>query len=83
MLLFCPAESLGKCSPFLAFIANYTIPYNYMFLRSDDGTPYFIVTKIVGGNKVLYPIGVIMLFVIYIFAFYGIYFLCTKKSRKA
>ena len=65
----------------LAFIANYTIPYNYMFLRSDDGTPYFIVTKLVNGNKVLYPIGVIMLFVIYIFVFYGIYYLITKKRK--
>ena len=66
----------------LAFIADYTIPYNYMFLRSDDGTPYFIVTKIVNGNKVLYPIGVILLFVIYVALFYGIYYLITEKRAK-
>ena len=65
----------------LAFIANAVIPYNYMFLRSDDGTPYFIVTKIVKGNKVLYPIGVILLFVIYVMVFYGIYYLITKKKK--
>ena len=66
----------------LAFIANAIIPYNYMFLRSDDGTPYFIITKLVNGNKVLYPIGVITLFVIYVFAFYGIYYLITKKKAR-
>lgn len=67
----------------LAFIANAIIPYNYMFLRSDDGTPYFIVTKIVNGNKILYPIGVILLFVLYVGIFYLIYYLFTKKTKKA
>ena len=54
-----------------------------MFLRSDDGTPYFIVTKLVNGNKLLYPIGVIVLFIIYIAIFYGIYYLITKKNKKS
>ena len=66
----------------LAFIANYIIPYNYMFLRRDDGTPYIMITKLVNGNKVLYPIGVILLFVLYIFVFYCIYYLITKKKAK-
>lgn len=66
----------------LAFIANALIPYNYMFLRSDDGTPYFIITKLVNGNKVLYPIGVILLFVLYVFIFYLIYYLIKKKTNK-
>ena len=65
----------------LAFIANAAIPYNYMFLRSDDGTPYFIITKIVGGNKVLYPIGVILLFVLYVAIFYFIYYLIKNKKK--
>ena len=67
----------------LAFIANALIPYNYMFLRSDDGTPYFIITKLVNGNKVLYPIGVILLFVLYVFIFYLIYYLIKKKTNKS
>ena len=71
------------CFIVFAFIANAIIPYNYMFLRSDDGTPYFIVTKLVNGNKVLYPIGVILLFIIYIAIFYGIYYLITKKNKKS
>ncbi len=66
----------------LAFIANALIPYNYMFLRSDDGTPYFIITRLVKGNKVLYPIGVILLFVLYVFVFYLIYYLIKKKTNK-
>ena len=66
----------------LAFIANALIPYNYMFLRSDDGTPYFIITRLVNGNKVLYPIGVILLFVLYVFVFYLIYYLIKKKTNK-
>ncbi len=65
----------------LAFIANKLIPYNYMFLSRDDGTPYVIITKIVNGNKVLYPIGVILLFVIYVFVFYGAYFLIKKLKK--
>lgn len=67
----------------LAFIANALIPYNYMFLRSDDGTPYFIITRLVNGNKVLYPIGVILLFVLYVFVFYLIYYLIKKKTNKS
>ena len=67
----------------LAFIANAIIPYNYMFLRSDDGTPYFIITKIVNGNKVLYPIGVILLFVLYVTIFYLVYYLFKNKKKKA
>ena len=66
----------------LAFIADYTIPYNYMFLVRDDGTPYVMITKLVNGNKLLYPIGVIFLFVLYIVVFYGIYYLIKKMHKK-
>ncbi len=55
---------------------------NYMFLMSDDGTPYFIVTAMVGGNKVLYPIVVMILFVIYMSLFYGVYFLIRHLYAK-
>ena len=48
---------------------------NYMFLMADDGTPYTIVTAMTGGNKVLYPIVVILLLVVYMAIFYGVCFL--------
>ena len=65
----------------VALIANKLLDYNYMFLRRDDGTPYSMLTKLVNGSPVLYPIGVILLFVIYMAAFYGI--LYAIRRRKA
>lgn len=55
-----------------AFIANKLLDYNYMFLRSDDGTPYSMLTKLVGGDKTLYALGVVVIFVLYMAAFYGV-----------
>lgn len=66
----------------LALIANLTIPYNYMFLMNHDGTPYVIFYNMVNGNKVLYPIIVVGLFLIYIAVFYWIYFLITNRKKK-
>ena len=66
----------------LALIANKVIDYNYMFLRRGDGTPYDIFYNLVNGNKILYPMIVILLFVLYIIVFYYIYFLCTKRKNK-
>lgn len=66
----------------LAFIANALVDYNYMFLVRGDGTPYELVYSLVGGNAVLYPIGVILLFILYILAFYGVYFLIQSKRAK-
>ncbi len=68
--------------------ANLTIPYedhscNYMFLMRGDGTPYDILYNLVGGNPVIYPILVVLLFVLYISAFYFVYFLIEKKRRPA
>ncbi len=69
----------------MASIANAATGYNYMFLVRDDGTPYSILYNLVNGNKILYPMMVIVLFLIYIAAFYGIYILVMKKlnERKA
>ncbi len=64
-----------------AFTVNKIIDYNYMFLVRGDGTPYDILYNLVGGHPVFYPLCVVLLFVIYIFAFYGIYFLCDKKAK--
>lgn len=66
-----------------AYIVNRIIDYNYMFLMRGDGTPYDILYNLLGGNQILYPIGVVALFLIYILAFYMVYFLIKKcqKSR--
>ena len=65
-----------------AYIVNLLVDYNYMFLMNHDGTPYQIVYDLVGGHPVLYPLSVVALFVIYIVAFYGVYYAVTKKSEK-
>jgi uncharacterized membrane protein YwaF len=63
-----------------AYIANMAIDYNYMFLMRGDGTPYDILYNLVGGHPVAYPVGVVVLFLLYITGFYGIYYLVTKKK---
>ncbi len=65
-----------------AYIANLIIDYNYMFLMRSDGTPYEILYQLVGGNPVLYPLGVVSLFLLYILAFYGVYYLIVDMLAK-
>ena len=65
-----------------AYIANITLDYNYMFLMRGDGTPYDIVFNLVGGNPIVYPISVVLLFFIYITAFYFVYYLIAGKRRE-
>ena len=65
----------------LAMIANELIPYNYMFLKSHDGTPYSIFYDMVGGNPILYPIMVVGAFVIWIFGFYGVKWLVDRVRK--
>ena len=68
----------------VAYVADVLIPYNYnyMFLMRGDGTPYDLLYNLVNGNKVLYPLGVVLLFLIYISLFYLIYFLIRKSKNK-
>lgn len=68
-----------------AYTTNCIIDYNYMFLMAGDGTPYDILFNLVGGHPVIYPLGVVALFVGYIMLFHSIYILiqhkvCAKKS---
>jgi uncharacterized membrane protein YwaF len=63
-----------------AYIANMALGTNYMFLRQGDGTPYDILYNLFGGSPILYPIGVVVLFLIYIAVFYGVFFLIQKKK---
>ncbi|MBR6766006.1 MAG: YwaF family protein, partial [Clostridia bacterium] len=65
-----------------AYVANIFTDANYMFLLRGDGTPYDILFNIFNGNKVLYPLSVVALFVIYIIIFYYVFYACTKKSKK-
>lgn len=71
---------LGFCG--CAVIANKLLDYNYMFLVRGDGTPYEIIYSLVNGNPVLYPLGVVVMFIVYILAFYGIYFLIQSKKQE-
>ena len=71
---------LGFCG--VAYIADITIPYNYMFLMGGDGTPYDLFYALVKGNKVLYPLTVVLLFLIYIAVFYLVFYKFRKKEAQ-
>lgn len=66
-----------------AYLANILLPggYNYMFLMGGDGTPYDIVFRLVNGHPVFYPLLVVALFLLYILAFYGGYYLIQRKRK--
>ena len=66
-----------------AYVVNILVDYNYMFLMAGDGTPYDILYNLVGGSPVLYPLGVVTLFVLYILGFYGVHALVVKKKKAA
>ena len=70
------------CFAIVAYIVNVIIDYNYMFLMRGDGTPYDIFYNLVNGNPVLYPLLVVVLFLLYISLFYAVYYLIEKKSVK-
>ena len=65
-----------------AYVANILIDYNYMFLMRGDGTPYDIVFNLVGGSPVLYPLSVVFLFVIYIVAYYYVYYAFSRMKKR-
>ena len=65
-----------------AYVANILVDYNYMFLMAGDGTPYDILYNLVQGNRVLYPLAVVVLFLVYIAAFYGVFFLIKHKKKQ-
>lgn len=66
-----------------AYIANIFTDCNYMFLSRGDGTPYDIVYNWVDGHPFLYPLIVVLLFIIYIFAFYFVYYGFKKRYKKS
>lgn len=70
------------CFCIAAYIANICLGCNYMFLMAGDGTPYDIVYNLVGGHKVVYPVLVVALFLIYIVVYRWGYALATKKKTE-
>ncbi len=66
----------------MAYVANIFTDSNYMFLSRGDGTPYDIVFNWVGGNPILYPLSVLGLFLIYIVAYYFVYYRITKQTKQ-
>ena len=65
-----------------AYTANVLVDYNYMFLMAGDGTPYDILFNLVGGHPVFYPVSVVALFVVYVWAFYGVWHLVENKKKQ-
>ena len=64
-----------------AWLANTLLDSNYMFLIRGDDTPYDVLFNLVGGNPVLYPLGVVALFFLYIAGFYAVHHLCSRKTK--
>jgi len=68
---------LGFCVA--AYVANILVDYNYMFLMAGDGTPYDILYNLVNGNRVLYPVLVVALFLVYISLYYYLVYVFRRK----
>ena len=64
----------------VAYFINILLDSNYMFLMRGDGTPYDILYNLVSGHVLWYPLGVVMLFILYIVLFYGIYWRIRGKK---
>ncbi len=71
---------IGFC--IVAYVANVTIPYNYMFLMAGDGTPYDILYNLVQGSPLWYPLLVVALFLVYIVAYYGLFYFFTHRKKQ-
>jgi hypothetical protein len=64
-----------------AYVANKLIGYNYMFLMSGEGTPYDIFYNLLNGNKILYPLTIPILFMLYASIYYIVYALIMKRKQ--
>ena len=64
-----------------AYVVNPIVDGNYMFLRRGDGTPYDILFHLVKGNQIAYPVMVVVLFLVYIVLYYGIFFLIRSRKK--
>lgn len=70
------------CFCVAAYVANVALECNYMFLMAGDGTPYDILFDLLGGHPVLYPLGVVALFVVYILIFYAVTALIRSRRKE-
>ena len=66
----------------VAYIVNVILSTNYMFLVRGDGTPYDVFYNFTNGDPILYAALVIGTLLLYILAFFGIYYLVTKRKRR-
>lgn len=71
------------CFCIMAYISNVFLKTNYMFLMTSDGTPYDLLYNLFNGNKILYPLSVVLLFFVYIVLFYYIYYFIINKKEKS
>ena len=76
-----PTAAILLCFCLIAYLVNLLVDYNYMFLMRGDGTPYDILFDLVNGHPVLYPLGVVGLFFVYLTGFYHIHFFATRKHH--
>ena len=67
----------------VAYVCDLLIPYNYMFLMRGDGTPYDIFYDLVNGNRILYPLTVMFLFMLYMAAVYGTAYVIPSFRKQA
>ena len=66
----------------LSYAVNLPLGTNYMFLMRGDGTPYDLLFNLVPGSPVLYPLGVVGLLLVYIFAAYQLHALVCRLREK-
>ena len=65
-----------------AYIVDISLDKNYMFLITGKDTPYAFFYAMVNGNRILYPMVVMLLFMMYIGVFYLINYLIVNKAKK-
>lgn len=66
----------------IAWVVALITKINYMFMLSSDGTPFAILYNLVNGNKVLYPLSVILLQICILLLFYLVVFIIRKCISK-
>lgn len=66
----------------IAWIVALITKFNYMFLLFSDGTPFEILYQLFKGNRILYPLSVIILQICVLLLFYLVAFIVRKCIAK-